>query len=285
MSIPPTKGARDLKRAPQARLRAATPLRSLRFIGAYVLANLQAAMEYRVSFWVQIFTMVANDSLWLFFWWTYFHQFPLVHGWQSTDIVILWAVAACGFGISMGVFGNARQLAALIMNGGLDAYLGMPRYVLLHVCIATSDPAAWGDIIFAVSAYVLFLHPDLLHFALFVLLVLQASLIFTAFVVILGSLAFFMGNTEGLAQQMLQALTSFSTYPMNIFSGVVRLLLFTVVPAGFISFVPLQLLRQFTWPLLGVMVGFTVLIVSVAAGLFQLGLRRYESGNLLGMQW
>jgi hypothetical protein len=32
------------------------------------------------------------------------------------------------------------------------------------------------------------------------------------------------------------------------------------------------------------MVGFTVLIVSAAVGIFELGLRRYESGNLLGMQ-
>ena len=71
---------------------------------------------------------------------------------------------------------------------------------------------------------------------------------------------------------------------MNIFTGVVRLLLFTIVPAGFVSFVPLQLLHRFTWPLLLAMAGFTVLIVALAAGLFQLGLRRYESGNLLGMQ-
>ncbi len=96
--------------------------------------------------------------------------------------------------------------------------------------------------------------------------------------------SFFLGNTEGLAQQLLGTLVTFSTYPMNIFSGVVRLLLFTLVPAGFISFVPLQVLHQFAWPLLGSMVGFTLLIVLVAVGVFHLGLRRYESGNLLGMQ-
>src|SRR6266849_4291334 len=191
-----------------------TFVRALRLVGAYTVANVQAAMEYRVSFWVQIITMIANDSLWLFFWWTYFHQFPLTHGWQATDIVILWAISACGFGLSMGIFGNARYIASLIMNGGLDAYLGMPRYALLHICIATSDTTAWGDIIFALGA--------------FVLLALQVGLIFTAFLVILCSLAFFLGNTEGLAQQLLGALVSFSTYPMNIFSGVVRLLLFTV---------------------------------------------------------
>src|SRR5947209_16743935 len=103
--------------------------RTLRFIGVYLVANLQAAMEYRAAFVVQVLSMAANDCLWLFFWWTYFKQFPLVHGWQNTDIVVIWAISACGFGVSVGVFGNAPKLAVLIMNGGLDAYLGMPRYV------------------------------------------------------------------------------------------------------------------------------------------------------------
>src|SRR6266566_6484037 len=192
-----------------------TSVRTLRFMGAYVVANMQAAMEYRISFWVQIFTMVANDSLWLFFWVSYFRQYPLVHGWQSTDIVVIWAVAACGFGISMGFFGNARNLATLIMNGGLDAYLGMPRNVLLHVCVSASDPTAWGDMLFSVGAFLLFLHPDLLHIGVFALLSILGSLIFVSFLVIIGSLAFFLGNTEGLSQQMLGALVTFSTYPMN----------------------------------------------------------------------
>jgi len=44
------------------------------------------------------------------------------------------------------------------------------------------------------------------------------------------------------------------------------------------------LLQHFSWPLFGGMIGFTLLFVSVAVGMFELGLRRYESGNLLGMQ-
>ena len=261
-----------------------TCFRTLRFIGTYSIANLQAAMEYRIAFLVQVLSMTATDSLWLFFWWSYFHQFPLVHGWQNTDIIVIWAVGACGFGIAVGIFGNAPKLAALIMNGGLDAYLGMPRNVLLHVCVSASDPTAWGDVLFAVGAYLLFLHPDPLHFALFVLLSMLAALIYTSFIILLGSLAFFIGNTEGLTQQMLGALITFSTYPMNIFNGIIRILLFTVVPAGFIPFVPLKLLKQFAWPLLAGMCGFTLLFLAVAAGVFEVGLRRYESGNLLGMQ-
>jgi ABC-2 type transport system permease protein len=257
---------------------------TLRFIGAYLVANLQAAMEYRTAFAWQVVAMAANDSLWLFFWWTYFRQFPLVHGWQNTDIVVIWAISACGFGFCMILFGNAPRLAQLIMNGGLDAYLGMPRAVLLHVCISATDPTAGGDVLFAVGAVLLLLHPGVLQFALFILLACMVALIFASFVVILGSLAFFLGNTDGLTNQLLGSLITFSTYPMTIFTGVVRLLLFTILPAGFISFVPLQLLKQFTLPLLGAMVGFTALMVALAVGIFSLGLRRYESGNLLGMQ-
>lgn len=258
--------------------------RTFRFMGAYFVANLQAAMEYRAAFWAAILVMLANDCLWLLFWWSYFQQFPLVNGWQQTDVVIIWAIAALGIGLSNAVLGNAPRMAQLIMTGGLDAYLGMPRNVLLHICISATDPAAWGDVLFAVGAYVLFLHPSPLNLLLFLVLGMLSGLIFASFVIILGSLAFFLGNTDGLTQQMVGALVTFATYPMNIFSGAVKVMLFTIIPAGFISFVPLQLLHRFTLPLAGAMLGFTLLIVCIATGCFQLGLKRYESGNLLGMQ-
>ena len=257
---------------------------TLRFIGAYFVANLQAAMEYRVAFWMQILVMLGNDCLWLLFWWSYFRQFPLTNGWQQTDIVVIWSVSALGIGLSNAVFGNVPRLAQLIMTGGLDAYLGMPRYALLHVCISATDPSAWGDVLFALGAYIVFLHPNPLNLLLFVLLAMLGSLIFASFLTIFGALAFFLGNTDGLTHQMLGALATFASYPMNLFTGAVRVILFTIIPAGFISFVPLQLLHHFTWPLIGAMVGFTLLSVLGTAGFFHLGLKRYESGNLLGMQ-
>jgi ABC-2 type transport system permease protein len=253
-------------------------------MGAYFVANLQAAMEYRVAFWVQIVVMLGNDCLWLLFWWSYFQRFPLVNGWQQTDIVVIWSASALSFGLGEAIFGNTPKLAQIVMTGGLDAYLGMPRYALLHLCIAATDPASWGDVLFAIGAFILFLHPGPLNLLIFLLSGILGALIFTSFMIIFGSLAFFLGNTDGLAQQMLGALVTFSSYPMNIFNGGVRILLFTIIPAGFISFVPLQMLHHFTWPMLGALVGFALLIMLCAAGFFHLGLKRYESGNLLGMQ-
>ncbi|HET8911916.1 MAG TPA: ABC-2 family transporter protein [Ktedonobacteraceae bacterium] len=257
---------------------------AFRFIGAYTLANVQAAMEYRVAFITEIAVMVSSDSLWLLFWLSYFQQFSIAHNWNSREILLLWTICTVGFGISMGVFGNAVNLSRLIMNGSLDAYLSMPRNVLLHACVSASDPGGWGDMLFGLGGFLLFVHPDPLQMVLYGILVCCSAVVFTAFLVIIGSLTFFLGNLEGMAQQLLGVLVSFSTYPQEIFRGGVLLLLFTVLPSGFIAYLPMQALQQHSWLLTGEVVAFTLFFGTIAYLLFSLGLRRYESGNLLGMQ-
>lgn len=256
----------------------------LRFLGGYLSANVQAAMEYRAGFWSQIVSMALNDGLWMGFWWLFFQRYPVVHGWVVSDIIVIWAVPTAGFGLATGIFGRAQRLAAVITSGALDSYLTMPKNVLLHVLISATSASGWGDLIFGLVAFTLLIRPTPFDFLLYLALALMVAIIFTAFLVLLGSLAFWLGNSEGLAQQLMGALISFSTYPTAIFHGAVKLLLFTVLPAGFISYFPVELLRTFRWPLFAGMVAFTVGIAAIAWFVFQRGLRRYESGNRLGAQ-
>ena len=39
------------------------------------------------------------------------------------------------------------------------------------------------------------------------------------------------------------AMLTFSTYPATLFDGFVKVLLFTAVPAGFVSYLPVQAVR------------------------------------------
>jgi ABC-2 type transport system permease protein len=256
----------------------------LRFLGGYLSANLQAAMEYRAGFWSQVASMALNDGLWMGFWFLFFQRYPVVHGWAVTDVIVIWAVPTAGFGLATGVFGRAQRLASVINSGGLDSYLTMPKNVLLHVLVSSTSASGWGDLIFGVVAFTLLIRPTPAVFLLYLALALMVAFIFTAFLVLLGSLAFWLGNSEGLSQQLMGALISFATYPTAIFHGAVKLLLFTVLPAGFISYFPVELLRSFRWPLLGALLAFTVGIATLAWGVFHLGMRRYESGNRLGAQ-
>jgi len=255
-----------------------------RFIGGYFNANIQGALEYRASFAGQIFAMLVNDLMWLVFWLAYFGKFRLVAGWGRDEIVMLWAICAAAFGIATTLCGNLMNLAGFIARGELDYYLALPKPVLPHILISRMSLTAPGDILFGVLVFGVLIRPTAAQWATFVLCSLTGASIFIAFIVVTQSLAFWLGNAEGLSREFTNALLSFSTYPTVIFRGAVKVALFTVLPAGFIAYVPVQLLREFRLSLLAGLLAFTAGAVLLSWFVFRAGLRRYESGNLILMQ-
>ena len=79
-------------------------------------------------------------------------------------------------------------------------------------------------------------------------------------------------------------MVTFSTYPATLFEGAVKLLLYTLIPAAFVGYLPVEALRSFSPLDAAYAVGgaFAVLAVGVLA--FYHGLGRYESGNLMEMR-
>lgn len=256
----------------------------LGFLGRYIAANLQGALEYRMSFVSQVLAMLFNDLIWLIFWLAYFSSFPLVAGWERTDIITMWAVVGCSVGVAATLFGGTFQIAGMVIRGELDFYLALPKPVLFHMMISRMDLTAPGDVLFGILVYWILVQPGPLQIALFILFTISGALIFSAFGVITQSLAFWLGNTEGLGQQLSNALITFSTYPTVIFQGAAKAILFTILPAGFIVYLPVRLLRTFSWPMFGSLALFTIVILILAELVFRAGLRRYESGNLVLMR-
>src|SRR5688572_2645303 len=125
----------------------------LAFVGTYVKLNLQAALEYRASFWAQVFAMALNDAMWVTFWALFFSRFPVVRGYEFRDVVMLWSFGAFAFGIGTALFGGAWRYAALVAQGGLDFYLVLPKPVLLHVMVSRMSVSAWGDVLFGLACY------------------------------------------------------------------------------------------------------------------------------------
>jgi ABC-2 type transport system permease protein len=266
-----------------------TPIRSVvggycSFVAGYVSANFQSALEYRLSFVSQVFAMLLNDIMWLVFWLAYFGKFPVVAGWGRDEVVMLWAVMAAGFGLGTTLCGNVFRLAGIIIRGEMDFYLALPKPVLSHALISRMSLTALGDMGFGLIVFGVIVQPTLIQWLLFTIFMLTTAIILVAFGVITQSLSFWLGNAEGLALQLSYALLTLSTYPTVIFNNAVKWVLFTVLPAGFIAYVPVQLLREFSWPLFGGLLAFTIGMAVAAATIFRYGLRRYESGNLVLMR-
>lgn len=251
---------------------------------AYVCFNLKSQWEYRGAFLSQMVAMAANNFVWVAFWALFFTRFPVLRGWGVEDVITLWAIAATGFGLAHSVCGNALSLPSIIARGQLDVWMLYPRALLSHVLLGSMSATSCGDTVFGVVVYIAFVRPDLPHLALFVVLSIAVAFLFVGFSILTGSLTFFLGNAEGLAEQWRFSMITFSTYPATLFEGVVKIILYTLIPAAFVSYLPIMALKEMSmfYALLTLLGAFVVLSTGVAV--FYLGLRRYESGNLLEMR-
>jgi len=250
---------------------------------AYTQINLNSQLEYRGAFISEAIGMLINDCFWVGFWLIFFRRFPVLQGWNAKDIVTLWAISAAGFGVAYAVMGNSWYLPGLIVNGQLDLWMLQPRAVLPHLLVGRTLVTAWGDAVFGYLVYLGFVRPDLHHAALFVLLSLSVAMAFVGLGVLTASLTFYLGNGTLLAEQWRFAAITFSTYPESLFTGAVKLLLFTAIPAGFISYIPVRALRNLSLMDAGLAAMGSIGIMAAGAAAFYLGLRRYESGNLISM--
>jgi len=253
----------------------------VKFIAEYWKANLAMEMEYRASFVGRVFGMVLNDLMWMAFWIIYFDRFPVVQGWHKADVLTLWCVCELGYGLAHGIFGNASNLAGIIVRGDLDFYLVYPRNVLVHTLISRMNSTALGDTLLGPIAFLLLVRPTGAQFACFVLSGILAAGLFLGFTVLAHSIAFFIGNSESLSEQITGSLIHFSTYPSGIFKGATKDLLFTAIPAGFINNLPVRVIREFDPVFFGLAVLAAVGFIVAARAVFRVGLKRYESGNLM----
>lgn len=256
----------------------------LAFVGAYLRTNLAAALEYRVSLISQVLGMFINDGLWVAFWVLYFTRFPVLRGWTLEDVLVLWACLTTSYGLVVGLLANSTRIARLVVQGQLDYYLALPKNVLLHVLVSQMSLVSLGDLLFGPVLLVLTVKLSWAKLAVFVVVSLLSAMVALGFFLVGGSLAFFLGNSETVSGQFLNALLHFSSYPTTIFDTGVKVILFTVIPAGFVSTLPVELMREFRWVGFLELLGAAVLFLGLGVWLFRRGLRRYESGNLMMMR-
>lgn len=257
---------------------------ALGLAGEYFRLGILKALEYRTSTLSQLFGIFLNDTLWLVFWVFYFKRFPVMQGWTLQDVVVLWSSVTLCFGMVEFLMANVTNLSQMVQNGMLDNYLIMPRNVLFHVSVSSSNTIALADIIFSVVVFALFVDLTPARVGVFALTSILAMGIMYGFALLVNSLAFFVGSSETLANQLGMFLLHFSTYPLGVFDKVTRFVLLTVLPAGLISSYPVEIVRSFSWTLLGHMALAAVVFVVLGVCAFQRGLKRYESGNALSLR-
>lgn len=249
----------------------------MRGLLATMRSSLAEATANRASLASQMAVMILNDAVWIVFWWIFFQRVGDVRGWDLERMFLLQAVLTASGGISLGLLANARRVGSLAVEGGLDAVLALPVRPLAHLLVRRVEPTNLGDIAFGLTLFAVAGHPSVERTAIFVGAVVASAVLVTSCLVLAGSLAFFVGRNEG-GELGFHAIVLLGSYPVDVFAGVAKVVLYTVVPAAFISTVPARLIDSFDAGS-AVTLGLVAAIFAAAAWTtFTYGLRRYTSG-------
>ena len=251
----------------------------MRGLLATARAALLEAAANRGALATQMAAMIVNDGVWIVFWALFFDRVGELGGWDLQGIILLQAVLTAAGGIALGVVANARRVGTLAVEGGLDAALALPVPTLAHVLVRRVEPTNLGDLVFGVVLFLVAGDPTPGRTALFVAVVLASATLLTGFLVLTGSLAFFAGRSES-GELGFHAMLLLSAYPADIFAGTAKLLLYSVVPAAFVTTVPARLIERFDAGDAAILACVAGAMAVAAWGAFTLGLRRYTSGSV-----
>jgi len=221
--------------------------------------------------------MIVNDIVWVAFWYLFFRGIGELRGWDADRVLLLLSVITSAAGISLGVLANARRIGVMAVEGELDAVLTLPISPLAYVLLRRVEPVNMGDLMFGIVLFAATGNPTPERIAIFVVVVLLSATLLTGFLVLTGSLAFFAGRSEG-SELGFQAMILLGSYPVDVFAGTARIVLYSVIPAAFVSSVPAKLIDSFD---LGALAWLAIVagVFAIAGWMtFTAGLRRYTSG-------
>lgn len=257
-------------------------LKTLLFFVCLLKTSIRSSISKRGAFLIEAGLMIISNLLFFTMWWIFFRQFNAIAGWNLNDMLILMIVGIASYGLMQVCFGGIRDLSKIIINGDLDPFMTQPKNLLLHIAGSKSLSKGWGHLM---TAFILLILGNIStpHSIILILIgVVCGCLVFTSLNIMAYSLSFWIGSVEGLSKKYCDALYLFSLYPTNIYSGILQVVMFTVIPAGVISYLPVEIIRNFSWLQLSILILSTLGFVILALFVFYSGLKRYESGNKFG---
>lgn len=237
-------------------------------------------MLNKASFFMNVIIMLLNNASFIIQWLILYSLKNNIGGYSFRQILLIWGMAAGSYGLSRFFFKKAFELSDIINSGKLDSFLVQPKNVLLSVITTDVTPSALGDIIYGYIMLFIF-EFTIPRFLLYTLFIMCGGFITVAISIIFSSLSFWFSKTDIITDTINSLMINFGTYPDGIFEGVAKGLLYTIIPVGFAIFVPVKVLTNFNIYSFLIIMLVTIILVTLAFVMFNKGLKRYSSSNLM----
>lgn len=261
--------------------------KKLLWLLASIKYSAKSTIAYKTSFAIQVVGMIINDLGFFGVWYLFFTIFKDVNGWQFKEMVGLIGFIALTFGLVDACGSGIRKISRYVTYGQLDRFLVLPKSPLVSAILSESSISAVGDMAFGlVSIIIYFVISDLglLSALMLIPVMVFALMAFCGFIIVVQSLVFWIPNSDELSGTFFEFMFGPALYPNASFTGAVRIFFTFCIPAIVIGGLPIDILLK---PNLKDILTLAVLGISwlkVSTVVFYKGLRRYESGNLVGVR-
>ena len=253
------------------------------YILAVLKANILEALANGFAAYIPAIFMFIQNIIFMSIWVVFFNYADNLYGWTLKEMLLLTGIVAAAFGTTSVLCGGAYILNQNVQSGALDNLLCRPGSVLISAVFSNTRVAGFGDILtgLAICAYVS--GTDLSAWFFFVSCLIGVSLLFGSVIVIIQSVGFWRANTVTLSDALFEFVIILASQPQHGFPTLAKVLIFTVVPVGFMGLLPVMVFTSQSLLLLLPLFGAAILFAFIARAVFYKGLEQYKSGNLVGL--
>lgn len=237
---------------------------------------------YRFDFLVGVICLCLSFCTTWFAIWAIFQHTQQIGGWDKNEITFAYGYNLMVTGLSWLLFNQAWIIRDSLVSGSFVKYKIRPVNPVFHFFAESLDvksliTIALGIALFISSVVALDVSITFFWIIKALLLVLISSVIFSGLIVLISGLAFWATISNPLLG-FISSIQGLSHFPASIYSKSLFILLSTLVPVVFISFLPCSWLLEKSsgWGNGFYLALVALLIWAVALRLWRFGVQRYE---------
>lgn len=250
------------------------------------LTNLRSAMELRAAFLLQVVGMAVNDCSFVIAWLIFFNAVGTVNGWGAQETIALLGFNVLGFGLTFGFAGGSMWLPRYVEQGTFDGFLLSPRNLYVRTVTSRFEMPALGDALLGIILLIVYAvqSGSLISLVWFLAMLPATVIIYMSVSMTCSTAAFYFPDADHIVLALFKMFLTPGLYPSALFPKIARFIFIVIIPSLAIGGLPVEAVKDHDFSPVGMVWAVEIgwLLISLAA--FYGSVRRYESGNYIGMR-
>lgn len=206
---------------------------------------IKARMQYRADFLISSVGILFRNITGIFVFWVLLSSIPDLDGWDLNELIFIYGFYLLATTPLQIFFDHIWQLWTKVQDGSFIKYYFRPLDMMFYYMSEMFDIKGITQLVVGIGALIYASHELAIQWTpltilLLLMMLLSASLVMTAIMIIAGCSAFWIIFSLPVMTLAFKV-REYAQYPISIFSGIFRFLFTYVIPIGYVAFYPSQL--------------------------------------------